>query len=238
MLSCKGGLPYLRRQLLERLGHRSLRFGRRREGEHQPTAACAAHLGTHRSRGTRRQHEVVELLAAHCQLLAQRVVLVEQPAKRHHITGVQCCLALGGKRRVPREQATEPGLVRLLFGLHVAHHLGGRGSDASRCVDNADGCGELLIREVRRAVRPLEAKHAAVRRRRVVDARRRAMVALLTFVPGSVDLLLAHRARQRRAERAGERYDLRRRRADARDSSQAAAKGDLRSTLLCVDTEV
>mmetsp|Transcript_800 Transcript_800/g.2375 ORF Transcript_800/g.2375 Transcript_800/m.2375 type:complete len:210 (+) Transcript_800:185-814(+) len=204
LLSCKGGHPHLRRKLLQRLGHRRLRLGRRREGEHQPAAAGAAHLGANRPRAARRNHEVVELLAAHRQLLAQRVVLVEQPAERRHVARVQRRLALCRERRVPRKQAAEPRLVRLLLGLDVANHLGRRGGDARGGVHDADRAGELLHREERRAVRTLEAQHAAVRGRRVVHPRRRAVVPLLALVPCGVDLLLAQRARQRRTERAGE----------------------------------
>ena len=91
--------PYLRRLLLECFGDPILNLLIGREGEHQPPTSCAAHLGAEGSRGACDVDERVELGARDRQLLAERVVGVEELAERGPVGAIERLLARGDEAR-------------------------------------------------------------------------------------------------------------------------------------------
>ena len=131
--------PYLRRLLLECFGDPILNLLIGREGEHQPPTSCAAHLGAEGSRGACDVDERVELGARDRQLLAERVVGVEELAERGPVGAIERLLARGDELRVLADERIPPRGVGFLLGLDVGHHLGGWGWGVGGEVEGGGG---------------------------------------------------------------------------------------------------
>lgn len=142
------------------------------DGEHEATTAGAAHLGAKGTSGASSIDEVVELLAADSELLADSVVAVSKCGKgldKVITTLGDGLLSLVKDLHVLLLEGLVPGHVSLTLGAHITDNLSGGRSNTGASVHNGDLDGELLLVEEGLVVSALEAEDTAEGGGSVVD---------------------------------------------------------------------